>query len=70
VEEIGEYPDAALLELGGPRILRVIDEVPMEVLGNQPLLAYLQLQDQLDTATDLAAHGLIYRYERELADDD
>jgi hypothetical protein len=32
VEQLGEHVDAALLDLGGHRILRVIDEVPKEVL--------------------------------------
>jgi hypothetical protein len=37
VEQIGQHPDASLLELGGPRVLRVVDEVAVEVLGDQPL---------------------------------
>ena len=37
VEEVGEYSDAALLDLGGLRILGVIDEVPVQVLGDDSL---------------------------------
>jgi hypothetical protein len=32
IEQFGQHVDAALLDLGGHRILRVIDEVPKEVL--------------------------------------
>src|SRR5215216_3186537 len=31
VEELGKHPDAALLDLGGDRVLGVIDEVPVQV---------------------------------------
>ena len=37
VEEVGEHADAALLDLGRDRILGVIDEVAVVVLGDQPL---------------------------------
>jgi hypothetical protein len=37
VEEVGDHPDAALLDLGGPRVLRVVDEVAVEVVGDDPL---------------------------------
>ena len=37
VEEVGEHADAALLDLGRDRILGVVDEVAVEVLGDQPL---------------------------------
>ena len=37
VEEVGKHPDAALLDLGGPRVLGVIDEVAVEVLRDDPL---------------------------------
>ena len=32
VEELGQHPDAALLDLEGLRVLGVVDEVPVEVL--------------------------------------
>ena len=31
VEEVGEHPDAALLDLGGARVLGVVDEVAVQV---------------------------------------
>jgi hypothetical protein len=34
---IGEHADAALLDLGRDRVLGVVDEVAVEVLGDQPL---------------------------------
>jgi hypothetical protein len=37
VEEVREHPDAALLDLGGARILGVVDEVAVRVLGDDPL---------------------------------
>jgi hypothetical protein len=37
VEEVGQHPDAALLELGRHGVLGVIDEVAVEVVGDQPL---------------------------------
>ena len=37
VVEVGEHADAALLDLGRDRILGVVDEVAVEVLGDQPL---------------------------------
>ena len=37
VEEVGEHADAALLDLGGLRVLGVVDEVAVEVLGDDPL---------------------------------
>jgi hypothetical protein len=37
VEQVGEHPDAALLDLRRLRILGVIDEVAMQVLGDDPL---------------------------------
>jgi hypothetical protein len=35
VEQIGQHPDAALLDLGGLRVLGVVDEVPVQVLADQ-----------------------------------
>jgi hypothetical protein len=35
VEQIAEHADAALLDLGRPRVLRVVDEVAVQVLGDQ-----------------------------------
>ena len=37
VEEVGEHPDAALLDLGRDRVLGVVDEVAVQVLGDDPL---------------------------------
>ena len=37
VEQVGQHPYAALLDLGRPRVLGVVDEVPVQVLGDQPL---------------------------------
>ena len=37
VEEIGQHPDAALLDLGGAGVLGVVDEVAVEVLRDDPL---------------------------------
>ena len=37
VVEVGEHADAALLDLGRDRVLGVVDEVAVEVLGDQPL---------------------------------
>ena len=37
VEEIGQHANAALLDLGGAGVLGVIDEVPVEVLRDDPL---------------------------------
>jgi hypothetical protein len=37
VEEVGQHADAALLDLRGLRILGVIDEVAVQVLGDDPL---------------------------------
>jgi hypothetical protein len=37
VEQIRDDPDASLLDLGGPGILRVIDEVAVQVHRDQPL---------------------------------
>ena len=37
VEEVGEHADAALLDLGRDRVLGVVDEVAVEVLGDDPL---------------------------------
>ena len=37
VEEVGEHADAALLDLGRLRVLGVVDEVAVEVLGDHPL---------------------------------
>ena len=37
VEEVGEHPDAALLDLGRARVLRVVDEVAVQVRGDDPL---------------------------------
>ena len=36
-EEVGEHADAALLDLGRDRVLGVVDEVPVEVVGDDPL---------------------------------
>jgi hypothetical protein len=35
VEEVGQHPDAALLDLGRLRVLGVVDEVPVQVLADQ-----------------------------------
>ena len=37
VEEVGQHADAALLDLGRLRVLGVVDEVAVEVVGDQPL---------------------------------
>src|SRR5215212_11065195 len=37
MEEVGEHPDAALLDLGRARVLSVVDEVAVEVSGDDPL---------------------------------
>ncbi len=37
VEEVGEHADAALLDLGGLRVLGVVDEVAVQVLGDDLL---------------------------------
>ena len=37
VEQVGEHPDAALLDLGRARVLGVVDEVAVQVLGDDPL---------------------------------
>ncbi len=37
VEQVGEHADAALLDLGGPRVLGVVDEVRVQVLLDDPL---------------------------------
>lgn len=37
VEEVGEHAHAALLDLGGDGVLRVVDEVAVEVFGDDPL---------------------------------
>ena len=37
VEEVGQHANAALLDLGRLRVLGVVDEVAMEVLGDEPL---------------------------------
>jgi hypothetical protein len=37
VVEVGEHADAALLDLGRDRVLGVVDEVAVEVLGDDPL---------------------------------
>ena len=37
VKEVGQHPDAPLLDLGRTRVLRVVDEVAMQVLGDDPL---------------------------------
>ena len=37
VEEVGEHADAALLDLGRLRVLGVVDEVGVQVLGDHPL---------------------------------
>ena len=36
VEELGQHPDAALLDLEGLRVLGVVDEVAVEVLRRSP----------------------------------
>jgi hypothetical protein len=36
-EEVGEHADAALLDLRGLRVLGVVDEVAVQVLGDHPL---------------------------------
>ncbi len=37
IEEVGEHPHAALLDLGRDRVLGVVDEVAVEVRGDQAL---------------------------------
>ena len=37
VEQVGQHPDAALLDLGRDRVLGVVDEVAVQVLGDDPL---------------------------------
>ena len=37
MEEVSEHADAALLDLGGLRVLRVVDEVPMQVARDQQI---------------------------------
>ena len=37
VEEVGQHPDAALLDLGRARVLGVVDEVAVQALGDHPL---------------------------------
>ena len=37
VEQVGQHPDAALLDLGRDRVLGMVDEVPVQVLGDDPL---------------------------------
>jgi len=37
MEELGQHPDAALLDLEGLGVLGVVDEVAMQVLGDDPL---------------------------------
>ena len=37
VEEVGQHPDTALLDLGRDRVLGVVDEVAVQVLGDDPL---------------------------------
>ncbi len=37
MEEVGQHPDAALLDLGRARVLRVVDEVAVQALGDDPL---------------------------------
>ena len=37
MEEVGEHADAALLDLGRLRVLGVVDEVAVQVLGDHPL---------------------------------
>ena len=37
VEQVGQHPHAALLDLGRDRVLRVVDEVAVQVLGDDPL---------------------------------
>ena len=37
VEQVGQHPDAALLDLGRDRVLGMVDEVAVQVLGDDPL---------------------------------
>jgi len=37
MEQMGEHADAALLDLGGLGVLRVVDEVAVKVLNDDPL---------------------------------
>ena len=37
VEEVGQHPDAPLLDLGRARVLGVVDEVAVQALGDDPL---------------------------------
>ena len=37
MEEVGEHPDAALLDLGRARVFSVVDEVAVQVRGDDPL---------------------------------
>ena len=52
VEEVGEHPDAALLDLGGLRVLGVVDEVAVQVLGDDPLR--LRLHPRGDEGGEIA----------------
>ena len=59
VEEVGEHPDAALLDLGGDRVLRVVDEVAVQVLGDDPLRLRLHPggHERGEVALRVALHG-------------
>jgi len=41
MEEIGKHPNAALLDFGRARIFGMIDEVTVQILGNDPLRLWL-----------------------------
>ena len=52
VEEVGEHPDAALLDLGRARVLGVVDEVAVQVGGDDPLR--LRLHPRRDEGGEVA----------------
>ena len=59
MEEVGEHPHAALLDLGGDRVLRVVDEVRVEVLGDDPLS--LRLHPGGDEGREVALRVALHR---------
>ena len=65
VEEIGKHPHAALLDLRGDRVLRVVDEVGVQVLRDDPLR--LRLHPRGDeggqVALRVALHGEVLAHQ-------
>ena len=59
VEEVGQHPHAALLDLGGDRVLRVVDEVAVQVLRDDPLRLGLHPRGDEggEVALRVALHG-------------